>query len=82
MVTIDIDATNQSNSLSFEQIDHLLTTSFQLERHMAIVVMNRNQFDVSEGNCHRCLVNSKRIGLEGEDITTSVFRALNIYVNL
>jgi hypothetical protein len=82
LVIIDTDATNQSNSLSVEQIDHLLVTSSCLERQMAIVAMKRNQFDVSEGYCHRCLVHSKRIGVEGEEKTTSILLALRTYISL
>jgi hypothetical protein len=49
---------------------------------MAILAMNRNQIDASEMHCHRCLVHSKRVSVDGEDKTTLVFRALGIYVNL
>jgi hypothetical protein len=82
MVIIDSDATNQSNSLSFQQMNFLLERSFIIERTMASVAMNRNQFDVAEGHCHRCLVNSKRIGLEGKDRTTCIFHSLEVYTNL
>jgi tetratricopeptide (TPR) repeat protein len=82
MVTIDSDATNQSNSLSFEQINYLLKMSIHMESNMALVTMNRNQFDVAEGHCHRCLVNSRRLWVEGEDKTTSIFVALSNYIIL
>jgi hypothetical protein len=82
MVTIDTDATNQSNSLSFEQMDCLMKASYQSELQMATVAMSRNQLDVSEGHCHRCLVNSKRIGVEGEEKTHSILQALRTYVSL
>jgi hypothetical protein len=49
---------------------------------MAVVAMNRNQFDVAEGHCHRCLAHSRRLGIEGEDKTTSIFEALYFYVGL
>jgi hypothetical protein len=82
MVSIDSDAANQSNSLSFEQINHLLRVSIQTERTMAVVIMNRNQYDVAEGHCHRCLVHSRRLGVEGEEKITSIFKALSTYVTL
>jgi tetratricopeptide (TPR) repeat protein len=82
MVTIDSDANNQSNSLSFEQTNYLLEKSCNTELNLAVVAMNRNQFDVAEGHCHRCLAHSRRLGIEGEDKTTSIFEALYTYVGL
>jgi tetratricopeptide (TPR) repeat protein len=77
MITIDTDATNQSNGL-----DHLLMASFRLEQSMAITAMSRNQYDVAEGHCHRCIVNSRRISGEGDDKTTATFEALGMYIRL
>jgi hypothetical protein len=82
MATIDTDNTNQSNSLNSKQKNYLLEESRYLERKMALVAMNRNEFDLAEGHCLRSLVNSRRIGLEGEEKTTFVFLALGDYVNL
>jgi tetratricopeptide (TPR) repeat protein len=82
MVTIDSDATNQSNGLSFEETNYLLEKSCNTELNLAVVAMNRNQFDVAEGHCHRCLAHSRRLGIEGEDKTTSIFEALYTYVGL
>jgi tetratricopeptide (TPR) repeat protein len=82
MVTIDSDATNQSNSLSLEQTNELLEKSSSIEGDMAVVAMNRNQFYVAEGHCHRRLAHSRRLGVEGEDKTTSIFEALRNYVTL
>jgi hypothetical protein len=83
MVTIDSDANNQEyNSLSFGKTNYLLEESFSKEVNMATVAMNRNQFDVAEGHCHRCLAHSRKLGIEGEDKTTSIFEALRTYVIL
>jgi tetratricopeptide (TPR) repeat protein len=82
MVTIDSDATNQSNSLSFEQTNYLLGKSSTIEGNMALVAISRNQFDVAEGHCHRRLAHSRRLGVEGEDKTTSIFEALRTYIVL
>jgi hypothetical protein len=82
MVTIDSDFTNQSKSLNFEMTNYLLEQSYSLERDMSAVYMNKNQFDVAEGHCYRCLLNSRRLALEGEDKITSIFEALCIYVKL
>jgi hypothetical protein len=82
MVTIDTDAMNQSNSLNLTKTNYLLETSCYLERNMAIMAMRRNQYDVAERHCHQCLVNSRRLSVEGEKKTTSIFEALHIYVKL
>jgi hypothetical protein len=82
MVTIDSDATNQFNSLSFGQTNYLLEISSTTEGNIAMVAMNRNQFDVAEGHCHRRLAYSRKLGVEGEDKTTSIFKALRTYVTL
>jgi tetratricopeptide (TPR) repeat protein len=82
MVIVDSDASNQFNSLIFEEKEHLLNVSSDIERDMALVVTNRNQFDGAEGHCHRCLANARRLGVEGEDKTTSIMRALHNYTNL
>jgi hypothetical protein len=82
MITIDSDATNQSNGLSFEETNYLLKKSSAIEGNMAVVAINRSQFDVAEEHCHRCLDYSRRLGVEGEDKTTSIFQALCAYVGL
>jgi hypothetical protein len=83
MVTIDSDANNQEyNSLSFGKTNYLLEESFSKEVNMATVAMNRNQFDVAEGHCHQCLAHSRKLGIEGENKTTLILQALNVYVTL
>jgi hypothetical protein len=82
MITVDSDATNQSNNLSFKQTNYLLEISCYAEGHMALVAMNRRQFDVAEGRCHRHLAHSRRLGAEGKNKTTSIFGALRTYVTL
>jgi tetratricopeptide (TPR) repeat protein len=82
MDTIDSDATNQSNSLNSIETYRLLKQPYALERNMAILALSRNQYDIAERHCHRCLVNSRRFRVEGEDKTTSIFEALHVYVNL
>jgi hypothetical protein len=82
MVTVESDATNQSNSLSFEQTNYLLEASFGIEVNMAIVAMHRKQFDGAEGHCHRCLARSRKLGEEGKNKTTFIFEALRTYVTL
>jgi hypothetical protein len=75
MITIDSDD-------SFGDRDLLLTLSSQAEGKIAFVAIRRNQFEIAEGHCKRCLVNSRRLGVEGEDKTTLIFEALNNYTFL
>jgi tetratricopeptide (TPR) repeat protein len=82
MVTINSDAIDQSNSLDVVQINHLLEESFRTERSLAVVAMDRAHFDVAEGHCHRCLVNSRKLSVEGENKTSLIFEALCTYVEL
>jgi tetratricopeptide (TPR) repeat protein len=49
---------------------------------MATLAMNRNQYDVAERHSHRCLVNSRRFRIEGEEKTTAIFGALFLHVKL
>jgi tetratricopeptide (TPR) repeat protein len=82
MDTIDSDVTNQSNSLNSIETNCLLKLSYSLERKMAIMALNRNQYDVAERHSHRCLENSRRFRIEGEEKTTSIFEALGLHVIL
>jgi hypothetical protein len=82
MVVMDSDGSNQSNSLNLGQKDHLLKVSYQIEQSMASVAMNRYQFDVAEGHSHRCLANVRKLGVEGEDKTNLILKALITYINL
>jgi tetratricopeptide (TPR) repeat protein len=82
MVTINSDANNQSNGLSLAETNYLLDASSNVEGNMATVTINRSQFDVAEGHCHRRLAHSRKLGVEGEDKTTSIFEALRTYVIL
>jgi tetratricopeptide (TPR) repeat protein len=82
MVIIDSDATNQSNSLSFEKTNYLLGESSNIEGNMALAAGRRNQLDAAEVHCLRRLAHSRRLGIEGEHKTTSIFKALGTYVTL
>jgi tRNA A37 threonylcarbamoyladenosine dehydratase len=82
MVTIYSNSTNQSNSLSFEQTNYLLDLSCAIEGNMALIAISRNQFHVAEKYCHRCLIHSRKFGVEGDDKTTSIFEAFRTYVTL
>jgi tetratricopeptide (TPR) repeat protein len=79
MITIDSDATND---LSFKRTNKLLEMSSNTEGNMALVAMHRQQFDMAEVHCHRRLAHSRKLGVEGEHKTTSIFDALGTYVEL
>jgi hypothetical protein len=59
MDTIDSDATNQSSSLNSIETNYLLKLSYVKERDMAILALNRNEYNVAERHIHRCLVFKK-----------------------
>jgi hypothetical protein len=82
MDTIDSNATNQSNSITSKKSDYLLKKSYTLDRNLAALALNRNQYDVAERHSHRCLVNSRRFRIEGEEKTTAIFGALLLHANL
>jgi hypothetical protein len=82
MVIMDSDASNQSNSINFEQKNTLLFLSFHIERSMASATTKGNECDVAEGHCHRFLANARRLGVETEKKTTSILEALDTYVTL
>jgi tetratricopeptide (TPR) repeat protein len=65
-----------------KNIEMLLQELHTMENGMAVVTMDRNQFDASEQHCQRSVTYSRRIGVEGEKKTTSISRALRTYVNL
>jgi tetratricopeptide (TPR) repeat protein len=82
MVIIDSDSKNCFNSLDSKKIDYLLKKSSVIEQYISSVYRNRGQFNVAEGHCYRCLVNSRRLALEGEDKTTYILEALINYIKL
>jgi tetratricopeptide (TPR) repeat protein len=82
MDTIDFDATHQSNSITSAKAHYLLEISCTLERNMAMLAFSRSQYDIAERHSHRCLVNSRRFRIEGEEKTTSILGALGLHVNL
>jgi hypothetical protein len=82
MDTIDSDATNQSNSLNSIESNYFLKESYALERNMATLALNRNQYDVVVRHIHRCLENSRRFRIEGDEKITSIFEAFSIHTSL
>jgi hypothetical protein len=82
VINLDSGSGNGIDSLSKDQIETLLEELIYTEQNMARVTVDRRQFDAAEGHCQRCLVYSRRYELEGEEKTTSIFEALQIYSTL
>jgi hypothetical protein len=84
LIQLDPDATssNRIDSRNDHRMNHILESLFFVELNMANVTINRNQLDIAEGHCQRCLAYSRRYGLEGEKKITNILIALRTYCNL
>jgi tetratricopeptide (TPR) repeat protein len=82
LVPFDLESSNRIDSISINQVDFLLKYLSIAERGLALITMERNQVSLSEGHCQRCLTYSRRMVVETEEKTSSVFLALRTYVNL
>jgi hypothetical protein len=82
MINLDSDASDRIYSLNEDHLSYLVKHLCLTEQNMAIIAMNRRQFDLAEGHCQQCLVYSRRYGLEVEEKITKIFVALNIYCSL
>jgi tetratricopeptide (TPR) repeat protein len=60
----------------------LLKELFLVEKRMALTTKNRNQYDLAEGHCQRCLQYSKSYGIEGEEKASMIFECLYVYLDL
>jgi hypothetical protein len=76
---VQLDCSDQINSLSEDQISTILTYAMDTEQSMAASTMNGRQFDDAEGHCQRCLAHARNYRLEGEEKTTAIFSALKTY---
>jgi hypothetical protein len=76
VINLDLNASNGIDSLNENQIDILVRELFCREQNMAIITVNRRQFDLAEGHCQRSLAYSRRYGSEGEDKISMIFNAL------
>jgi hypothetical protein len=81
-IHLNSDVSNRSNVLNDSEKNFLFLKLCFAERGMASVAINRKQFDVAEDHCKRNLNYSKKFGIEGKIKTTSIFRALKLYVHL
>jgi hypothetical protein len=82
LIQLDLDASNQTDSRNDHRMNHILKKLYFIECNMANMTMGRNQLDMAEGHCQRCLAYSRRYGLEGEKKITDILAALRIYCNL
>jgi hypothetical protein len=70
------------NSLNEEQKEILFQQLTSIEENLAVIATNRNQLDLAEVHCQRCLAYSKRLkGKEKRNIDLK-FDALKIYCTL
>jgi hypothetical protein len=82
LTNLDSDPSVGINILSNEQQDDSLGQLYRTEQNMAVITMNRRQFDLAEGHCQRCLAYSRRYGSEGEEKITMIFDTLIAYCSL
>jgi hypothetical protein len=83
VANLDLDSSEGIITLSKEQQDDLLGQLNSTEQNMAIITMNRRQFDLAEGHCQRSLAHSRRYGLDGDEKKiTVVYQALSTYCSL
>jgi hypothetical protein len=72
------DASNRIDSLNEDQRNYLVQYLYCTDLNMAVITMNRRQFDLAEGHCQRFLAYSRRYGLEGEKKISMIFEALKL----
>jgi tetratricopeptide (TPR) repeat protein len=82
LIHLDLDASNRTDSFNDHRMNHILAELSFVEYNMAIVTMYRNQSDIAEAHCQRCLAYSRRYGLEGEKKITDILAALRIYCKI
>jgi hypothetical protein len=81
LVYLDSGRNNPNITFSLGQINHLFCEIGITEEYMAVITMRRNQIDISEGHCQRCLHYSRRM-VEGERKISAIFNALRTYIQL
>jgi tetratricopeptide (TPR) repeat protein len=79
---VDLDAANQVNSLSKDQIDEILEIFSVTEQSISSIHTHRSQFILSESHCQRALSCAQRYNEEGETKTTLLLNAFTSYCNL
>jgi hypothetical protein len=83
LIQLDLDASNRTDNYNDHRVNFILESLSSVGCSMANVTMGaRNQLDIAEGHCQRCLAHSRRYGLEGEMKITHILGALRIYCDL
>jgi tetratricopeptide (TPR) repeat protein len=82
LIHLERDAGNEIRSFTDFQMNQLLQRLHHMEKDLATIAMNRDQFDIAEGHCQRCFDYSQRYGLEGGQKTDMIFQAFRNYSNL
>jgi hypothetical protein len=76
-LSLDLDAAHRVDYyLTKDLIDYILEVLSYIERNIAKVYMNRNQFTVSEYHCQRAISYARRYCEEGKTKTTLLLEAL------
>jgi hypothetical protein len=82
LIYLNPGGNNVTDSLDEDQSNFLLEQLFRTEYNMTAITVSRGKLDLAEGHCQRCLAYLKRLNVEGEMKTTSIFEALSIYSHL
>jgi hypothetical protein len=82
LVHLGSDALNRVDRISNDQIIYLWQELYTTEQRIADVTINRDQFDVAEIHCQRCLAYSKKYIVQGEDKTLATLAALRTIIDL
>jgi hypothetical protein len=82
VINLDSDASNGIDSLNEDQINYSVEHLCYTEQNIAVITMNRRQFDLAEGHCLRSLAYSRKYGLERELKIIMIFTALITYCSL
>jgi hypothetical protein len=73
---------SDTSKLNRVQKNNLLEASYITEKRMAMITMERSQFDIADGHSKRCLSYAKQFTVEGNYKTTAIFEGLCNYVDL
>jgi hypothetical protein len=75
LIQLDLAARNLSDSCNDHRMNYILENLLFVEYNMAALTISRNELDISEGHCERCLAYSRRYRLEGEKKITDILAA-------
>jgi hypothetical protein len=82
LLHLDSDALNRADIISNDQVIYLWQELYLTEQKIADVTINRDQYDVAEIHCQRCLTYSKKYIIKGEDKSFATLAALRTIIDL